>query len=181
MSWWRRLLAATLIGSPTALLAHALTYGREHVLGGSHHENVVSLALGLACVAVLSLGILSLTSVRAAQTGSILAARLAAYLPAWSTLAAMTAFWFAAIEGLEPQHEAGALLPAVVAIVACAWLVSGIARAIVRAFAKLTFAIFASSPARREIPVRRTHRAPIVLRACILDRRRFARPPPSFV
>jgi hypothetical protein len=179
MTWWRSLLGALLIGLPTAVLAHGLTYGRGHVLGGSNHENVVQLTLALGMLAVVACGALALASARTAQNGSILASRLAVYVPGWGTLTLAAAGWFCTIEGMEPHHQGIAAL-AVTTIAISAWLVSLLAGGRPRALAQIAFAIFAAQSAPRHFLGQRLHAAPIVVHSRTVDRRRYARPPPFF-
>jgi hypothetical protein len=172
-------LGALLIGLPTAVLAHALTYGQGHVLGGSHHENVLQLTLALGAVAAAAAAALTLASARTAQNGSILASRIAAYLPGWAGLAISAAAWFGLIESLESEHQVPALL-ILVAIAATAWLVRSLTRAALGALAQIAFAIFAVPIAPRSVFTATQTVAPILVRSRIVGRRRFARPPPFF-
>lgn len=171
---------ATLLGLPVALLAHVATYGNEHLIGGSVHALVMEAGLVLAALAgIVAIGTCLLSS-RSAESGSVLAARLSAYLPGWLPLAVCALGWFLGIERCESASFAFAPLTLLWLAVFAVLTARG-AGAAARAIATLAVAWFA--PARSARPGIRNLRfayaaPPIVSRGYV--RRRFARPPPLF-
>jgi hypothetical protein len=169
---------AALLGLPVALLAHMGTYGNEHLMGGSQHNLLVEVGLVLAAVSGVVALAAALLSPGSVQSGSVLAARVSAYLPTWLPLALCSLACFMAIERCEsPVLTFDPLVPIWIAVLS--FFAYRGARAIVRAFAALAVAWFA--PARAARPglsnLRFAYTAPLVASRGHV-RRRFARPPP---
>jgi len=101
MKWLAGWTGAVLLGLPVALLAHVATYGNEHLIGGSAHALVMEVGFVLAALAGVTAIATCLLSSRSAESGSVLAARLSAYLPAWLPLALCALGWFLGIERCE--------------------------------------------------------------------------------
>jgi hypothetical protein len=169
---------ALLLGLPVALLAHMGTYGNEHLVGGSQHGLLIEVGFVLAALAGLLALAATLLSSRSAQSGSMLAAKVSAYLPTCLPLALCSLAWFVAIERCEsPTLGFDLLVPVWIALLS--FFAYRGARAIVRAFATLAVAWFA--PARAARPgltnLRFAYTAPLVASRGYI-RRRFTRPPP---
>lgn len=171
---------AVLLGLPVALLAHLATYGNEHLIGGSAHGLLIEVGYLLAALAGIGLLAASLLSSRSAGSGSMMAARLAAYLPGGLSLGLCALAWFLGIERCEsPAFGIDPLT--LVWIAAFAFVAYRGARAAARAVASLVVAWSAPARAARDgIGSRRfAYAAPAVASRGHV-RRRFARPPPLF-
>ncbi|MGZ3509522.1 MAG: hypothetical protein ACXWNJ_14080 [Vulcanimicrobiaceae bacterium] len=135
-----RLIGASLLGLPAAVLAHAATFGQEHVLAGAHHEQIVEIASMSGALLALALALASLLGARRVQSGSILSAGLARYLPAAPALTCGTLLWFSFIEHLEGRSLN---VSGILAAVAAAIMVAMLAKAFTRMLAAVTLACFA--------------------------------------
>jgi hypothetical protein len=176
----RQLLPAASLGLLAALLAHAASYGNDHIAGGSYHVALDLLALGgVGGFAVVVASLAWLGAPRLAN-GSILAAGLRPLVPSVGNLLISSTFWFSAIEGLEPEHATRApivviafclALAATVISLAATWFVQAIAAAVI-AIANLTYARRLVTCSRRFERVSSARRIDFVYR-------RFARPPPG--
>jgi len=171
---------AVLLGLPVALLAHVATYGNEHVIGGSAHALVIEVGLVLAALAGVVATAACLLSPRCAESGSVLAARLGAYLPGWLPLALCALGWFLGIERCESAAFGFDPLT-LLWLAAFAFLAVRGARAAARAVATLAVAWFAPARSARTgiSNLRYAYAAPLVASRGHV-RRRFARPPPLF-
>lgn len=169
---------AVLLGLPVALLAHVAIYGNEHLIGGSAHALVVEVGLALAALGGVVAIATCLLSSHSAESGSVLAARLSAYLPGWLPLALCALGWFLGIERCE-SASFGFDPITLFWLAGFAVLAARGARAGARAVATLAVAWFA--PARSTRPgirnLRFAYAAPLVASRGHV-RRRFARPPP---
>jgi hypothetical protein len=173
-----RWLGAAVFGLPVAVTAHFAMYGNGHVMAGSYHDRFIDAALLGGSLGVILLGLVALLSSKRIQTGSILAARLQSFVPAWLALTLCAAGWFAAIEGIEPQSGALSKIAilAIAAVAACARLAL---TATVRAFAAIAVAFFTPVRAQRARFFRRNRQAPLALAFAHCGGRLFARPPPA--
>ncbi len=168
---------ALLLGLPVALLAHMATYGGEHVVGGAEHGFVVATALLVASLAAVIGVAATVLSSRHAQSGSVSAARIGAYLPAWLPLA-LTAFaWFWGVERLESSHVVFSL-PIILGLALVAWLTVRGARAVLRGLAGFAVAWYAPGRSGRGFTALRLPTVAPVATPLAPLRRRFARPPP---
>ncbi|MDQ6930911.1 MAG: hypothetical protein M3126_09630, partial [Candidatus Eremiobacteraeota bacterium] len=86
------------MGLPVAILAHILSFGGGHTLGGSAHELVIDLSLTAACASIAALvaGAIFISAGR--REGTIVAQRLTKFLPGGGVIFALAAGWFAVIE-----------------------------------------------------------------------------------
>jgi len=171
---------AVLLGLPVALVAHAAIYGNEHLVGGSAHALLTEGALVLAALAGIAALAACLLSSRSAQSGSVLAARFAAYLPDWLPLVLCALGWFLGIERCE-SASFGFDPSTLVWLAIFAFLGARGARAAARAVAALAVTWFAPARSARDGigSVRLAYAAPLVASRGHA-RRRFARPPPFF-
>ncbi len=177
----RALPGALVLGLPAAILAHAAGYGSGHAMGGSYHGFLVTLCIAGTAGALILAGMLAWLGAKRAMQGSILAARLRGYLPAWTTLAAATALWFSVAESIEPHHQSVSPLPLLAALALAAWLVHVVARGILTFLAAIALAVHSAAHAVREpLPSLRFHQTPRAHRL-LRATRRYARPPPSAV
>jgi len=168
---------AVLLGLPVALLAHVAIYGNEHLVGGSAHALLTEGGWMLAALTGIAALAACLLSSRSAQSGSVLAARFAAYVPGWLPLAPCALGWFLGIERCE-SAAFGFDPVTLVWLAAFAFLAVRGARAAARAVAALAVAWFAPARAARSgIGLRFAYAAPVVAGRGHI-RRRFARPPP---
>lgn len=170
---------ALVFGLPVALLAHLITFGDEHVVGGGEHGLVVVGAWALTAIVLVGAAASATLSSRRTQSGSVVSARLQAYLPSWAALASTAFLWYLAVERLESPHVSIGL-PILAALALLAYLAIVVGRAVLRAFATLAVAWFAPGrmPLSRPAP-RLAYAAPVPALAAPV-RRRFARPPPRF-
>jgi hypothetical protein len=176
----RQLLPAASLGLLAALLAHTASYGNAHVVGGAHHMVLELLALaGGGGFAVVVASLAWLGAGRQAD-GSVLAAALRPLVPSLAGLLVSATLWFAAIEGLEPEHATRApiLLIALCLALAAIVLVAA-ARTFVRAIAAIAIAIVHLAFERRPVTYSRRFEQRSSARRTDVVYRRFARPPPG--
>ena len=162
----RRAATAVLLGLPAALLAHALTFGGEHTLGGSLHA--WALELGATCAFLAAL-IAAIAAVRCRY----------ALAPRFDAIVGGAAAWFTVLELCEGGHGIP-VVTAVFTLLAASCLV----RCVLRAFAGTVAAFICGlrstfAPARPFVAVRRPNLTP---RASSLAHRLrlYSRPPPVF-
>jgi hypothetical protein len=162
-----------------SLLGHAAAFGDGHAMGGAHHGLLVALAnVGVGGFVLAAISV-AWAGRGAATDGSVLAARLACYVPGLPALGLCTAGWFSLAEATEGAHADGNLFLTVLALVLAAALVRMLARRAIEAIAAVVISICAPSFARRiRIRLLRLQR-PLRIREAAHVRRRFARPPPS--
>lgn len=171
---------AVAIGLPVAVLAHMLSFGSSHTLGGNAHGVVLDATLAAVCATMAALffgGIILATGTR---NGSILARRLAAAMPAaWSTFGS-AALWLIGIERLEQSHGLSPLI--VIASLAVLTLaITGLLHVGVRALAQVVVSIFAQTFAKQFTPRVATTKPFVATHAAIfVDSTLFSRPPPVF-
>lgn len=177
----RGLPGALALGLLASVLGHMAGYGNEHTMGGAYHGMLLVLAdvgvgsflLAAAAVAVAGAG--------RATEGSILAARLADWVPDVPMLALATVGWFSITEAVEGTHPRGDTILVVLALVVAMFVVRGIVRAIITTISKLAITINCAEFAPRSYaPLRRFER-PLSLQSSVHSRRLFARPPPSLM
>lgn len=117
----RKAIVAIASGLPVALLAHAVTFGGGHSLGGALHGLFLDLAfLAVVCGAGLA-AVHAFGLARCKADGSVVATRLIAGLPTAAALALAGAGWLWAIESLETPHAHPVLLLGL-AVAASAWI-----------------------------------------------------------
>jgi hypothetical protein len=170
----RAFAAATLLGLPVALLAHALVFGGRHAAGGALN----SLAVDFAAFALLL--IIALHSRELVQ-GSVLAARLRAQRPRFAALMVSGSAWFAILELSERSHSVHLTAIAAALIIACLAIraaVNGVTRS-VAAVAIVLSSHGAHVPAVAESHIRLRYDVPHALRSFAHTRRLFSRPPPA--
>jgi len=169
-----------LLGLLAALLAHTVSYGNNHVAGGSYHGVLELLALAGAGGFGAGVALLAWLGAARHADGSILAARLRPVLPDLPALAASATLWFAIIEGLEPEHPWHApILLVAMALAATSIVLLLAARAVVGAIAAIVFAIARAPFVRRPACFRRRFAHRSSARRAAFVHRRFARPPPG--
>ncbi len=147
-------------------------------MGGAYQTLLLEGAVGATLGFLIFFGALAWSSSRHLVDGSVLAMRMRERLPGLGAILGSAVLWYVAAESLEPAHAGVTPLAGVVALVAAAWLVQHVARAIADGFARAVIAVTRSSFCPRA-PAwqRRTYRVPVA-RQPLLARRRFARPPP---
>lgn len=174
----RQLPGLVTLGLLTALLAHVVSYGGSHAVGGAYHATLLLLAFaGGGGLAVLAGGI-AWTGARRRADGSVLAAEMRTLLPGPASLAASGAVWFSLIEWAEPVHALVSVLVIALALAAAAlalWLLAGWAlRTIADAAFRITRSPYRKRPAFRRL----AFSPPPSARAVAFAYRRFSRPPP---
>jgi hypothetical protein len=177
----RELPGALALGIPTAILAHAVLFQDGHQVGGSLHESLLGAAVAASAGFVVFFAALALAGAKvAAATGSLLSARLSAWLPGAWLLAASALGWYTAIECSETDgHAPAPFFALAIALVACALGVRWAARVVLDAIATITLVArvrpFAGRP--RSFAPRRPQ--PVLAgTGRIAAYHRFARPPP---
>lgn len=172
-----RVVRAFALGVPATLVAHALSFGADHEVGGRFNGAVFSIAIValagfvLGCVAVAWRG-------RTVADGSILACRLRGRLPATSSIFLSAAVLFAGCELLEPAHGFGNVLVIAGLLVACSWCVRATARVIASVIALATVAIESTRFDLRPVMWRAFYVGPVLLAISVPARFPFVRPPP---
>lgn len=176
----RKLPAALALGVPASLIGHGLLFGADHEMGGPFHGFVVSLALAAASSLAVFLSALAWRCVGAVN-GSVLAARLAEWLPGAGGIFASAASAFALCESLEATHAAKSLPSALAVLWVASWIISKMARAVVRAIADATIAIaqVKFAPRKSQWCARVAERLPSS--RSLGTQRHLARPPPLMV
>jgi hypothetical protein len=176
----RQLLPAASLGLLAALLAHTASYGNDHIAGGTHHVALELLALaGVGGFAVVVAALAWLGATRLA-TGSVLAARLRPLVPSIGSLLVSSTFWFASIEGIEPEHATRAPILVIACCLAlAAAAISLAAKSFVQAIAAIAIAIADLTYARRLVTYSRRFARVSSARRIDFVYRRFARPPPG--
>ncbi len=177
----RELPGALALGIPVAILAHTVLFQDGHQLGGPLQGVFLGAAVAASVGVVVLFAALALVSAKtAATTGSLLAARLSAWLPGAWLLAATALGWYIAIECSETDgHAPAPFFAMAIALVACALAIRWAAQFVLGAIASVTLAAhvrpFAGRP--RAFAPRRPE--PILAAAGrVAAYRRFARPPP---
>lgn len=177
----RELLGALALGVPAAVLAHTLLFGEGHQLGGSLHDTFLGIAVAASLgFVVFFVAVASSGAKTATTTGSLLAARLCAWLPSVWLLAGSALGWFAGIECSETDgHAPAPLFLLAVVLVGSALVVRWAAWGILGAIASVTLAARVRPFAGRARTFACRRPAPILVGiGRIAAHRRFARPPP---
>lgn len=176
----RQLLPAASLGLLAALLAHTASYGNDHVAGGSHHVALDLLALaGVGGFAVVVAALAWFGAGRLAN-GSILAAGLRPLVPSLGSLLVSSTFWFATIEGIEPEHATRVPIALIaLCLVASSAIISLAASWFVKTIAAIAIAIASTIFARRLVTYSRRFERVSSARRTDFVYRRFARPPPG--
>ena len=171
--------AVALLGLLAALLAHAGSYGDDHVAGGAYHRLFELLGIGgaggfaLAVVAIASLG------ARRHVDGSVLAAAMRPLTPTFLPLMASATSWFIAIESVEPEHHFHAALVLVaICLAAASLLIVALTQWFLQAVAAIVFAIAPTPFDRRPVTYRRRFAHRSSARRISIVYRRFGRAPP---
>ncbi|HTU70139.1 MAG TPA: hypothetical protein VMF11_07430 [Candidatus Baltobacteraceae bacterium] len=176
----RQLPGLAVLGLLASLLAHAMSYGESHQVGGGYHQAVELLALTGAGVLAVLAGSLACVGARRYATGSVLAARLRTLVPPLPLLAAAATIWFALIESVEPPHPYDApILLIALSLAAAAAAISFLFGWLLRAIAEFAFAIASRPFVRRPVCYRRRFAHRSSARRAVFVYRRFARPPPG--
>lgn len=175
----RKFLGALALGLPVAILAHLLSFGGGHTLGGSAHELVIDLSLAAACASMAALisGAILISAGR--SQGTIVAQRLSAFLPGPGLIFALATAWFAAIETPEAGHRFSIAL-VVLAILVASLTIRALVGCIVRFVSELAVFIRTNPFANRPNVLRLIFAAPQAAMLCPVVATRFSRPPPRF-
>lgn len=160
----RRILTGALLGLPAALLAHTVVFHGEHQAGGSFHGLLAMLAGFFGFTAALTLALLAVRNLRGIS-------------PRFAPIFTGAIVWFGGIEFIE--RDAGVpVVVALLALIACAWLVQAVLRAFAHTVAAIVCTLWCMIA---KLPQLRFHT--IDLGAPALQRpayrfRVFSRPPP---
>ena len=171
--------ASLVFGLPAALLAHLMAFGRQHLVGGDYHALFLQLALALATASAATFAALALGDARLTPSGSVLAARLRARAPSWTSLPVCAIGWFVALESAETAHDASILIESM-ALALSTLIVSVLVRRLVALVARVTFALVRDEQrSRKPMPcLARRGRRPFFLQPAVALQRRAIRPPP---
>jgi hypothetical protein len=174
----RKVPGALALGLLASLIAHSVLYGGDHMMAAGYHALLLQVAAAGALSLLVFFGSLAWSGARGAADGSILAARLTERLPALGLLLPATLIWFAAAEGVEPNHATAPPIAILLALIVASWLLHFLARGFVAALARAIIAI-SRDPFAPRTPLwsRRTRPCPAP-RRFLWASRRFARPPP---
>ena len=121
-----RVLALLSFGLLGAVGAHALVFGRAHVIGGAQNSHLVGafyLAGLVVALAILARGLLCNRA--CAADGATLATALRATLPSLRATILTAAAWFATIEASESAHAIPYLAIVLTIPLLCAALLAG--------------------------------------------------------
>jgi len=167
------------LGLPAAVLAHSLSFGSGHTLGGSAHLLVFEATLAAACASMSALLFATIYFAAGRRNGSIVATRMAAYLPGAAGIALAAGGWFGLIERAEPGHGLS-LIVAGAAILLSAFVLRSALASLVRFVAALTVAICPPQFANRAAFVRLQPVRVSGTTLCPVVTTRLSRPPPHF-
>jgi hypothetical protein len=174
----RKVPGALALGLLASLAAHAALYGGDHAMGGAYHALLLEAALAGAVGLLVFFGGMAWAESGLTANGSVLAVRLRERLPTlWATTAS-AAGCYGLSEGLEPHHTSASSVATAIALIAGAWLVRSVVRAVVDVFASAAVATLQVSFAPRTPSWNRRERVRPIPRRTPLIWRRFARPPP---
>ncbi|HTV72517.1 MAG TPA: hypothetical protein VME66_02280 [Candidatus Acidoferrales bacterium] len=175
----RQLPGAFALGLLASIVAHTLSFGDSHEMGGSYHELFENLALIVGGAFVSLFTSFAWMSAEHTRTGSVVAASLRERLPGLPLLACSAGAWLWLIERSEPAHAPGNVLLMAAAVALASLLIRTAAEAVLRLLAAIVLAV----RERRTCGRRPTFGAviayePRAARAVAFSYRRFARPPP---
>lgn len=174
----RELPGALALGLLASVLGHAAAYGNAHAMGGPYHGLLITLADAGVGAFVLAAVALAWACAGRCLEGSVLAARLASYLPGVPLLGVATAAWYFFFESIEGSHADDPLLLVALALGLAVVVVHSAARAAIAAVAKFVLAVFTSAFAPRlRVWIARFERPAAVSRLAS-SRKLFVRPPP---
>lgn len=177
----RKVPGALALGLLASLVAHGALYGGEHSMGGGYHGVLLQLAAVVSLSLVIFFGFLAWSNARVAVNGSVLAARLAERLPGFGSLFTAATLWYTAAEYVEPHHAGAFWLAVPLVIAAVSWLIQRCCRYALMLLADAIIAVLRRDFApRTPVWVKQPAIAPVERRVSHC-RRRFARPPPTFV
>ncbi len=176
----RGLPGALALGLLASLVAHAAAFGDGHSQAGAYHN--VFLGLAAFGLTALAAGVFA-CALRSGccRDGSVLAARLAGFIPGKRLLVLSSVGWFALGESLERAHAPAPLLLLAALIAAAVLVIRALAIVLLRAIAAIAIAIL-RVPFAPRLPVRAHRlRRPAPRRRAAILRRPVTRPPPTTV
>lgn len=174
----RELPGAFALGLLASVLGHTAAYGNGHAMGGPYHGALLTLVDAGAGSFVLAAVALAWAGARGIADGSVLAGRLARYLPGLPLLTATTVGWYQLFESIEGAHSDDSVWLIGIALTAAVLFVRWIARSAIAAIAALVLAVFRREFARRSPIWMRSHERRLPNQGHRFTRKRFARPPP---
>ncbi len=173
----RQLPGALILGLLASLAAHAAGFGGSHMEAGAYHELLSTVAFaGAGGTLIVAIAAAFGTGGKCAQ-GTVLAARLCAWIPRARAVAVAGGVWFAFIESLEPAHGPASFIIIALAMLVAALALRGLAVLTARALANCVIAIARIATARRTIFLVRRYSSPAIVTPH-LARRIVTRPPP---
>ena len=174
----RELPGAVGLGLLASVLGHMAAYGNGHAMGGPYHDLLITLVdAGVGSFVFAALALAWVGSGRISD-GSVLAARLATYLPSVPLLALSAAGWYQFFESVEGAHAGYGTAVIVIALSFAILLVHWLARSAIAVIAALILSIFRNPFAPRVRLWIRYAEHPLPIREGAPLHRRFARPPP---
>ena len=176
----RQLPCALVLGLLASLAAHVAAYGGAHVEGGAYHALLEDLALCGGAIGLFGAMFGAFGGAGGCLQGSVLAARLAVWLPSARLIALTGLSWFVLIESVEPAHAAVSLLAIAALMLLASIALRVAAHTVLRAIAEFVFAVVRAPFARLTLPplpVRDD--APPVARTLCAAPRHITRPPPA--
>lgn len=175
----RQMPGALLLGLLASLAAHALAFGQGHTEGGAYHGFLMNLALCGAGTGLCAAMLAAFGRAPTCAQGSILACRLAAFVPGVRVVAASGLAWFAAIESFEPAHAGVSLLVVAAGMLLAALALRHLALFVLRLLAQLALSTARPGFAMRAPFVLRRAVAPAFVPARIFAPHHVTRPPPA--
>jgi hypothetical protein len=137
----RQLPGALGTGLLASLLAHAASFGDGHAQGGPFHIAFVSLGWAAVVGFLMAAAWTALCASKHRQSGSLLAARLAVFVPNRGAVIVSSAAWFVLGESLEPPHAPASLLAIALSVAVFALLLRALAFSVLTAIAAIAVAI----------------------------------------
>ncbi|MGA8797376.1 MAG: hypothetical protein WB526_09995 [Candidatus Cybelea sp.] len=173
----RRLPGALTLGLLAAFASHALVYGNGHVMGGAYADALRSLAAAAVTALAAFWTAIAWVSRGRVSNGSILACSMASVMPSVFSVIVAASGWFYFVESVESGHSAPPSALIVGALVIAGGAVTFLSRAVLRALAKIVFAMKSGGFKRRSpwTPVADTS---VSLEPVARTWRLFSRPPP---
>ena len=174
----RRLPGALTLGLLAAFASHALVYGNGHVMGGAYGDALRSLAAAAVTALAAFWTAIAWVSRGRVSNGSILASLMASVMPSVFSVIVAASGWFYLVESVESGHSAPPSALIVGALVIAGGAVTLLSRAVLRALAKIVFAMNSGGFRRRSPAWTHAADTSVSLEPVAHTWRLFSRPPP---
>ncbi len=174
----RRLPGAATLGLLVAFVAHGVSYGDGHAMGGGYDDVLRSIAL-LATLAFTAFWVaLSWIIGKRLRDGSIVSAIAAQFIPGVPGVGVAALGWFCLAESIESGHPQAPVPLIVSALLLASVAVTILSRVVLRTLAKIVFAVGWRAFEPRIPAWTSVADTSVQLDPLVRTRRLFSRPPP---